>query len=106
MTELWRQMDRLNFERTGDRNDLNFKALEGWAPEEVVVEDTGAADTVVALAHGLRRIPRGVTIVNQVTAPGDGAVGWYRESTDDAWTMRVLTLRFTVANAAVRLWIW
>lgn len=106
MTELWRRMTRLIFTRAGDRHDLNFRVLEDWAPEEVVVQDTGAANTVVTVAHGLRRLPRGVVIVNQVTAPGDGAVGWYRESTDDAWTEQEISLRFTVASAAVRLWIW
>lgn len=106
MTEAWRTTNRLYFERAGDRHDLNFRALENWAPEEIVIEDTGAADTVVTITHGLRRVPRGAVIMNQVVPGGTDPVLWYRVDGDAAWTGREISMRFTVANAAIRLWIW
>lgn len=106
MIEVWRAMTRLLFDRLGDRADNNFRSIENWAPEELVLEDVGAADAVVVIPHGLRRLPRGLVIMNQVVLSGTDPVGWYRLVTDDAWTEREVSVRFTVANAAVRLWIY
>lgn len=73
---------------------------------EVVVEDTGAADTAFSFTHGLGRVPRGLLIVNQEVPSGTDPVAWYRVTGDDAWGERDLTVRWTVSNARVLVRVW
>lgn len=73
------------------------------SPDYQEIADTGAADSLNTVRHGLGRIPRRVTVVNSaVPAPG-GAPGWYRFDTDAEWTATEITLRFDAANARVLL---
>jgi len=99
--ERWVAQARLYFRRAGGLGDDNFRDLERWLPQEIVVEDVGAADTAMTIAHGLGRVPRGMTVVNQVVPSGTEPVAWYRVVGDDAWTARAVTVRWTVANAGV-----
>lgn len=66
------------------------------------IVDTGAADSVNTILHGLGRVPRGVRLINQVL--GASGVNFpYRLATDDAWTDRKIAIRFPEANAHVLL---
>lgn len=99
-------MGRQFLRRLGGAVDENFGVLERMLGEEIVVEDVGAADTAGAIAHHLGRIPRGMVVVNQEVPSGTDPVLWYRVAGDDDWTAREVTVRWTVANASVRLWVF
>lgn len=71
-------------------------------PIYVEIADTGAANALNTVRHGMGRIPRGVRIVNAVLG-ASGSLSFHRLDTDDAWTDQVLTLRFDAANARVLL---
>lgn len=99
--ERWIAGARLVFRRIGGLSDDNFRTLERWLPQEIVVTDVGAADTPMVMAHSLGRVPKGLVVVNQVVPSGTDPVAWYRVDGDDAWTAREVTVRWTVANASV-----
>lgn len=80
----------------------SVEELHRLQPQFIQVSDTGAVDSVNTILHSLNRIPRGCRIVNSALASGDECV-WYRLATDDAWTDRLLTVRFRCANARVLL---
>lgn len=81
-----------------ERVDANLGVL-------LEVADTGIAGTVVRLAHGLGKRPRGVVIVNQAVT-GTTPVAWYRQELDGAWTDTEISLRFTVSDARCLLWVF
>lgn len=104
--ERWVAQGRLIFYPVGGIGDENFRNLARWLPQEVVVEDVGAADTAMTIEHGLGRVPRGMVVVNQVVPSGTEPVAWYRVAGDDAWTARAVVVRWTVANAGVVVRVW
>jgi hypothetical protein len=71
--------------------------------ERIEIADTGSVATVNTIRHSLGYVPSGVLIINQVTSPAAGTVGWYRETTDSDWTDSTITLRFDNNNARVLL---
>lgn len=85
---------------------MNFEVLDRGRGLYVVVEDTSAADTPVAVEHRLGRIPRGMVVVNQVVPSGTDPVAWYRVAGDADWTPVDVTVRWTVANARVKVWLF
>lgn len=104
--ERWVALGRLLFVKFGMVTDQNFAALERWLPEEIVVEDVGAADTAMRIRHSLGRVPRGLEVINQVVPSGTDPVAWYRVEGDEAWTGVEVVVRWTVANARVVVRIW
>ena len=104
--ERWVGLSRLLMARVGGPEDENFRRLESWLPEEVVIEDVGAADTPMAIRHSLGRVPRGMTVVNQVVPSGTVPVAWYRVAGDEDWTAVEIVVRWTVGNAGVVVRIW
>jgi len=100
--------ERWGIEPTWDRTDnvVETQKRQYEAQGQLVeIEDTGTADSLNTIRHGLGRLPRGVRIVNAVVAAG-ADVCWYRLTTDDDWTESVLTLRFRSANTRVLLEIF
>jgi len=95
MTERWRT------EPLVGRRD-GFQNLVDLQPIYHEIEDTGSADSVNTVRHGLGRVPRSVDIVNcELASAGD--LTWYRLTTDTDWDTVELGLRFRVANARVLL---
>lgn len=88
--------------RATDQPVHDLRELERVQPVYVGIEDTGSANSVNTVRHGLGRVPRGVRIVNAVLG-SSGDISWHRLTTDDAWTKEVITLRFSAANAQVLL---
>jgi len=76
--------------------------MDRLQPLYVEIADTGAANGLNTVRHGMGRVPRGVRIVNAVLG-ASGDISWHRLTTDDAWTDQALTLRFSAANARVLL---
>ena len=105
MTERWYLPLKRALQRTGTPADNNFEILNRERGQEILINDTGAADTEYTVAHGLGRIPERLTIVNQTVPSGTDPVLWYRLDTDTEWNDRELYIKFTIANARVRLWI-
>lgn len=85
--------------------EANWYAIQERSPHYVEVEDTGTADSVNYVAHGLGREPVGVKVVRCVlpTAAGDPAC---YQIDGDMWTDRVIGVRFSAANARVLLEIF
>lgn len=87
---------------------------EYLVPTLYEINDTGVADTLNTIRHGLNRIPRGVRIINVALPAADApaAVGWYRkdnggrELTDDVWDITDLRIRFSHDNLRVLLEIF
>lgn len=104
--ERWVALGRLLFVKFGVITDQNFSTLERWLPEEIVVEDVGAADTPMRIRHGLGRVPRGMVVMNQVVPSGTEPVAWYRVEGDEAWTAVEVVVRWTVGNARVVVRVW
>lgn len=79
------------FRASGEPQD-DVQRLE-QTQERYIALDAAAADTVVTVRHTLGRRPRGVRVVNiELSAAGDP--GWYRLSSDPAWTGQEISLRF------------
>lgn len=80
-------------------------------PVLIEIEDTGTADSVNTLHHGLGRVPRGCRIVNVAlpSASAPASPGWYRKETgsdstdDDPWTDTDMDIRFSHNNLRVLL---
>jgi len=78
-------------------------------PHLFEIADTGAADSVNTIHHGLGRIPRGLRIVNVALPSGSAPAspGWYRKDSgnpatdDDPWTTTDMDIRFSHANLRV-----
>ncbi len=104
--ERWVGLGRLLLGRVGGLVDENFRRLEGWLPEEIVVEDVGAADTAMRIRHSLGRVPRGLEVINHVVPSGTEPVAWYRVEGDEAWTGTEVVVRWTVASARVVVRVW
>ena len=67
---------------------------------EVPVTTTG----VNTIQHGLGRVPRGCRIINSELPAGTGTdCKIWREVGDDAWSVRALTIRCSVADARLLL---
>lgn len=92
MSERWRTESLLE---TSD-DSVRFQ------PQYIEISDTGAVDSLNSVLHQVKRIPRGVRIVNVILASGDECA-WYRLTTDPDWTDRQISLRFRAANARVLL---
>jgi hypothetical protein len=80
----------------------DLRELERLSPVYVEIEDTDTGGTLHTIRHGLRRVPRGVRIVNAVLGTNTYCT-CHRLDTDDAWTDEKMTLRFTADNARVLL---
>ena len=80
----------------------DLRELERLRPVYVEIADTGDANSLHTLRHGLGRVPRGVRIVN-VAVGASGDVSWHRLDTDAAWTNEELSLRISAGNARVLL---
>jgi hypothetical protein len=104
--ERWFGLGRLLFVKFGMVSDQNFATLERWLPEEIVVEDVGAADTAMRIRHSLGRVPRGLEVINQVVPSGTEPVAWYRVEGDEAWTGTEVVVRWTVTSARVVVRVW
>lgn len=86
------------------RRDLEqLQAVQGLLHE---IQDTGTANTQVTIRHNLGRMPRGMRIINCVTASTPGSIGWYRLDPDDVWDSRDMRLRFLMGNARVLMEIF
>ena len=97
MTERW---DTGSLVETSPWPEQQAAALVRAMPELIVIEDTGVADTPVKVRHGLGRRPLGAVVFNQ-TVSGTTPAEWYRDTDDEDWTSEDVTMRWTVANAAV-----
>jgi len=71
-------------------------------PERIEISDSGSADSLVTITHGLGRVPLGFRVVDrELTSGGDATE--YRLDTDSDWTTREMYLRFRPANSRVLL---
>lgn len=83
--------------------------LKDRSPSYVEVSDTGIADEIVTVRHGLGRTPIGLNVIrlqlqqNSLNvAPSGPHVLWYQRI-GDRWNDRVIDIRFRVFNARVLL---
>lgn len=87
--------------------EVDWHTLATVMPDLVEVPDTGVADEVQTIRHGLGRVPKGIVIVNMSVPDASGVpVHWYREYSDPAWTSKQISVRFTVAGASVLLGVF